>query len=221
MEIQEAFIERYQIPQALGVVNGTLIPILTPAVDVDRFFCQNGYAAIHCQAICDHQGLITDIVARWPGSTRNLFVFLNSSIGQQAARGLSEWYIQWPIQRTRVWQHSTRHTEWPALGSAPKAGWNCTSGVSINPVVASVSGHQSAVQLSLCSNAPKHCCSLREQLDLTEGEDEKNGNERMADANQPKDDQYLNSLRTCKQSLKVSFEMNLNFKSLLTHWIYF
>lgn len=57
-----------------GVVDGTLVPILTRQEDGHVYICRKGYAAINCQVICDHQGGILDIVARGPGSTHNSFV---------------------------------------------------------------------------------------------------------------------------------------------------
>ena len=66
---QENFFRSFRIPQVAGVVDGTLIPILTPHVDGHVYICRKGYAAVNCQVVCDHQGIILDVVARWPGST--------------------------------------------------------------------------------------------------------------------------------------------------------
>ena len=49
-----------RIPQ----VDGTLVPILTPHVDAHVFICRKGNAAVNCQVVCDHQGIILDVVAR-------------------------------------------------------------------------------------------------------------------------------------------------------------
>ncbi|XP_056585856.1 putative nuclease HARBI1 [Triplophysa dalaica] len=83
-EIQQYFLTHHHIPQVIGVIDGTLIPILTPSVDGHVYICRKGYAAINCQVICDHKSLITDIVARWPESTHDSFMFTNSSVGQEA-----------------------------------------------------------------------------------------------------------------------------------------
>ncbi|XP_030193756.1 putative nuclease HARBI1 [Gadus morhua] len=73
---QENLFRSFHIPQVAGVVDGTLIPILTPHVDGHVYICRKGYAAVNCQVVCDHQGIILDVVARWPGSTHDSFVFL-------------------------------------------------------------------------------------------------------------------------------------------------
>ncbi|XP_061563892.1 putative nuclease HARBI1 [Cololabis saira] len=43
------------------------------------------------QAVVDPEGLITDIVARWPGGTHDSYVFVNSAVGQKAAREEFGW----------------------------------------------------------------------------------------------------------------------------------
>ena len=90
---QENFFRSFRIPQVAGVVDGTLIPILTPHVDGHVYICRKGYAAVNCQVVCDHQGIILDVVARWPGSTHDSFVFRESSIGRLAAASRGEWRL--------------------------------------------------------------------------------------------------------------------------------
>ncbi|KAK0147751.1 putative nuclease HARBI1 [Merluccius polli] len=43
--------------------------------------------------VCDHQGIILDVAARWPGSTHDSFVFRESSIGRLAAASRGEWWL--------------------------------------------------------------------------------------------------------------------------------
>lgn len=91
--VQGQFFRAHRIPQVAGVVDGTLIPILTPHEDGHVYICRKGYAAINCQVVCDQQGIILDIVARWPGSTHDSFVFRESTIGRQAAASRGEWRL--------------------------------------------------------------------------------------------------------------------------------
>ncbi|XP_046873375.1 putative nuclease HARBI1 [Hypomesus transpacificus] len=91
--VQDFLWGKHNIPQVIGVIDGTLIPILTPSNDGHVFFCRKGFAAINCQVICDHRGLITDLVARWPGSSHDSYVFSNSSVGQEAQASRDGWLL--------------------------------------------------------------------------------------------------------------------------------
>ena len=48
---QENFFRSFRIPQVAGVVDGTLIPTLTPHVDGHVYICRKGYAAVNCQVV--------------------------------------------------------------------------------------------------------------------------------------------------------------------------
>lgn len=70
--------------QVIGLVDGTLILVSNPSMDDPTFICRKGYSAINTQVVVDHNGLIINVVAKWPGST----VWANSAVGQDAARGV-------------------------------------------------------------------------------------------------------------------------------------
>ena len=53
------------IPRVIGVVDGKLIPIHNPSLVDLCWIGRKHYAAINTQVVVDHDGLITDIVARW------------------------------------------------------------------------------------------------------------------------------------------------------------
>ena len=89
---QEHFFRSFRIPQVVRAVDGTLDPILTPHVDAHVFICRKGYAAVNCKVVCNHQGIIFDVVARWPGSTHDSFVF-RVLTGRLAATSRGEWRL--------------------------------------------------------------------------------------------------------------------------------
>lgn len=87
------FLKHYHIPQVIGVIDVALIPISTPSVDGRTFICRKSYSAINCQVICDHKCLFTDIVARWPDSTHDSYIFTNFSEGQEVQNLKGYWSL--------------------------------------------------------------------------------------------------------------------------------
>uniref|UniRef100_UPI0037E94BCA putative nuclease HARBI1 n=1 Tax=Semicossyphus pulcher TaxID=241346 RepID=UPI0037E94BCA len=86
-QVHRGFHAMAGIPRVIGVVDGTLIPIHNPSLVDPCWIGRKHYAAINTQVAVDHDGLITDIVARWPGGTQDSFVWANSAVGQKAGRG--------------------------------------------------------------------------------------------------------------------------------------
>ena len=57
------FYDMARIPRVMGVVDGTLIPLLNPALVDPCWVCRKHYTALNVQVVVDHVGLVTDIVA--------------------------------------------------------------------------------------------------------------------------------------------------------------
>ncbi|XP_052224845.1 putative nuclease HARBI1 [Dreissena polymorpha] len=77
---KRAFYNKCRLPNLVGAVDGTLIPITTPTVDEEVYVCRKGYHAINCQAIVNTSLKFISVVAKWPGSTHDGAVFENSRI---------------------------------------------------------------------------------------------------------------------------------------------
>ncbi|XP_061600257.1 putative nuclease HARBI1 [Cololabis saira] len=90
-QVHQGFHGMAGIPRVIGVVDGTLIPILNPSLVDPCWIGRKHFSAINTQVVVDHEGLITDIVARWPGGTHDSYVFVNSAVGQKAAREEFGW----------------------------------------------------------------------------------------------------------------------------------
>ncbi|XP_048065354.1 putative nuclease HARBI1 [Megalobrama amblycephala] len=88
MEVHQGFHAIACIPRIIGLVDGTLIPIANPSALGQAFVCHKGFTAIDVQVVVDHRGMFADVVAKWPGSTHDSFVWANSVVGQDTERGV-------------------------------------------------------------------------------------------------------------------------------------
>lgn len=76
------FQKKFGFPQAIGCVDGTHIPIKRPSENSHDYFCYKQRFSINVQAICDANGLFTDVEIRWPGSVHDARVFANSQVNK-------------------------------------------------------------------------------------------------------------------------------------------
>ena len=67
-EIRAFFFERYNIPNVVGVIDGTHVQIIGPGADEVAYVNRNNYHSINVQAVCDHNYVFTNVVAKSPGS---------------------------------------------------------------------------------------------------------------------------------------------------------
>lgn len=75
-EIKRQFFRDSGMPGVIGLVDGSLFPLKAPSGPTEpAFVCRKGYHAINVQAVGDHNMIIRHLVAKWPGSTHDSFVF--------------------------------------------------------------------------------------------------------------------------------------------------
>ena len=74
-------------PSVVGCIDGTQIPIIRPRENEDVYVCRKMYHSINVQIICDADLVITNIVARWPGSTHDSFILHSSAINHSFENG--------------------------------------------------------------------------------------------------------------------------------------
>lgn len=75
-------------PFVIGAIDCTHIKIQSPGGnDAELFRNRKGYFSFNVQTISDQNMRILDIVARWPGSTHDQTIFINSLIHQRFDRG--------------------------------------------------------------------------------------------------------------------------------------
>ncbi|KAJ1165265.1 hypothetical protein NDU88_005693 [Pleurodeles waltl] len=74
-------------PHVLDAIDCTHVRILPPAATEHLYHNRKHTHSINVQAIVDHQGLITNIVAKYPGSVHDSFIFRHCTINQHFQDG--------------------------------------------------------------------------------------------------------------------------------------
>ncbi|KAJ8909910.1 hypothetical protein NQ315_014917 [Exocentrus adspersus] len=81
IHVQHQFHQMASFPRVIGCLDGTHIKIQSPGgEDVEVFRNRKGYFSINTQAVCSSNLKILDLVARWPGSTHDATIFMNSRL---------------------------------------------------------------------------------------------------------------------------------------------
>ncbi|XP_045179625.2 uncharacterized protein LOC123539178 [Mercenaria mercenaria] len=71
------------MPQCIGAIDGTHIPIIAPIENHADYFNRKGFHSIILQAVVDHAYQFMDIYVGWPGSVHDARVFANSPIARK------------------------------------------------------------------------------------------------------------------------------------------
>ena len=84
-----------RFPVLIGAIDCTHIAIKAPSEGEYVYVNRKHFHSLNVQIICDAQMRLTNIVARWPGSTHDSFVLTNSSVGNrlEAGRVCDGWLI--------------------------------------------------------------------------------------------------------------------------------
>ena len=90
-ELQSIKLKFYRLrrmPRVIGAIDGTHIRIQSPGgPQAEIFRNRKGYFSINCQAVCDADLKIRNIVARWPGSVHDSTIFNDSSLCARLENG--------------------------------------------------------------------------------------------------------------------------------------
>ena len=62
-------------PQAVGVIDGTHIPIIRPEESFTDYYNRKGYYSVFMQAVVDCYGLFMEVYIGWPGRVHDARVF--------------------------------------------------------------------------------------------------------------------------------------------------
>lgn len=75
------FSNRYHLPGCLGIIDGTHIALSAVKHEVEHAYVnRKGFHSINVQIVCDDRMLITNVNARFPGSTHDSYIFLGSEL---------------------------------------------------------------------------------------------------------------------------------------------
>ncbi|ODM99490.1 putative nuclease HARBI1 [Orchesella cincta] len=84
---KQAFYNVDGFPNVLGVIDGTHIPIKAPVRNEPVYVCRKQFHSVNTQVICGADYKFYDIIAAWPGSTHDSFIYTTSGIKGRIYRG--------------------------------------------------------------------------------------------------------------------------------------
>ncbi|XP_052215115.1 putative nuclease HARBI1 [Dreissena polymorpha] len=80
LQMKREFYRKCSLPNIVGAIDGTLVPIVAPTENEEVYVCRKGFHALNCQAVSSPDLKFLDVVARWPGSTHDSAIFENSRL---------------------------------------------------------------------------------------------------------------------------------------------
>lgn len=72
---KQGFAEIAGFPNIIGCIDGTQIAIKAPTQNEEIFVCRKQFHSINTQVICGPDHTFYDVVAKWPGSTHDSFIY--------------------------------------------------------------------------------------------------------------------------------------------------
>ena len=155
-------------PSTIACVDGLHVPIVAPSNDENSFVNRKGWHSINVEGVNDADNVFVDIVAKWPGSTHDSFIFRTSNLhriddglilgdsGYALCRYLMTPYadpVTRPEKRYTRAHKSTRCSVERSIGQLKRRFASLNRGLRLNPnkcclvIVASVILHNIAKHL--------------------------------------------------------------------------
>ena len=91
IEQQQQYIDNFEskwgVPQCLGAIDGSHIPISPPALCHTDYYNRKGWYSVLVQAVVDYKFCFLDIYTGWPGSVHDARVLAHSTFYKKATVG--------------------------------------------------------------------------------------------------------------------------------------
>lgn len=88
--IKQDFYAIANFPHVIGAIDCTHIPLIPPSHNEHLYRNRKHTHSINVQVVCDAKQIITNVVAKYPGSSHDSFIFCNSSIHRKLSNGVDE-----------------------------------------------------------------------------------------------------------------------------------
>lgn len=90
LDTKHQFEVKFGLPGVLGCVDGTHVHIKAPSTHEHLYVNRHQRHSLNVQAVCNSEMLFTNVVAKFPGSCHDAYVFEQSALGQQLAESNGE-----------------------------------------------------------------------------------------------------------------------------------
>ena len=87
LNISAQFLPASTLPNVFGAVDGTHIGVKAPSDEEHIYVNRKNFHSINVQGVCDANMKLLDVVAKWPGSAHDSFVWSNSALCQMFENG--------------------------------------------------------------------------------------------------------------------------------------
>ena len=85
--VTQGFKEEMGVPQCVGSIDGSHIPVTPPAINHTDYYNRKGWYSMLVQAVVDHNYLFRNLNIRWPDSIHDARVLANSSFYRRVNNG--------------------------------------------------------------------------------------------------------------------------------------
>lgn len=93
LDVKRAFHAIAGFPNVLGCVDGTYIKISTPTENEPDYVNRKGFHSLNVQMVCDAKFIITNVVAKSPGSCHDSRIFRESQLCENFETGIYNGFL--------------------------------------------------------------------------------------------------------------------------------